>query len=111
MKKDSGRQLINLTFILLGIYYTLLTVHYLGTSEVKDDLYLFYRFVSEKFWLFFILEFLAIASLFADTVLSFDKMAKTKRLWQLAFTVIYFSFFFAKLLFYWFGLAFTGFDF
>ncbi|MFZ6052087.1 hypothetical protein [Halocola ammonii] len=111
MKKDSGRQLINLTFVILGIYYTLLTLHYLGDRDVKNDLYFLYRFVSEEFWLMFILELMAVGSLFADTILSFDKMSKSKRIWQLIFTVIYFAIFFAKLLFFWFGLAFTGMDF
>ena len=111
MKKDSGRQLINVTFVVLGVYYTLLAIHYVGDRDVKNDLYIFYRFVSEEFLLMFVLEFMAIASIFADTILSFDKMSKSKRIWQLVFTVIYFSAFFAKLLFYWFGLAFPGLDF
>jgi hypothetical protein len=110
MKKDSGRLLINLTFVVLGIYYTFLVLHFLGNQEIKSDLHEFYRFVSDEFGLMFILEFLAIASLFADTILSFDKMSKTKRFWQLAFTIIYFSIFFAKFLFFWIGLAFNGLD-
>lgn len=110
MKRDTGRILINLTFLVLGVYYTFLTIHTVGNQEVRNDLFVFYKFVTDEFWLLFILELIAIVSLFADTILVFDKLSKGKRVLHLLFSVLFVGLFFGKLFLYWFGLGFRGLD-
>jgi len=65
--------------------------------------------IQPDYWIYFVLEFLAVATFFADIIIGFDKKKGASKWLGMAFTAIHVLFFFAKIIPWYFGELFLPF--